>query len=554
LAGPAAADAHFDTLVRDRFAALMARNPVYATYLGLHEHDHRLGDGTRDAIEQDIADAQRYIAQLEAIAPATLTAHNRIERELAIFGTRRQLFDDETHRVWERRVSASDELGDGIFLLVARGTRPLEERLDAVAARLEAAPRLLQEQRSRLGRRPLRLWNELELQAVESLPTLFEEVIAAARGQLPGGHQLLPRLERAATSAEAALDDYSAWIRDQLGRASDDFALGAEHYDELIGLRAFDGLTTDEILEIGQQQLAYNRERRRAVAAEIDPGASEEEVIARIKSDHPADFAEALRGYQQAMHEARQYIAEHDIVSIPAGESLAVVATPEYLRKVMPFAAYFGPAQFEPEAGGIYVVTPSVDGNERALREHNRASIYNTSIHEAYPGHHLQLSAALANKSLVRLLVDAPEFVEGWAMYCEQMMREEGFDAAPEHRLMMYTDAIWRACRIILDVRLHRGQLSVEEAVDFLIEQTGFERPNAQAEVNRYTYTPTYQLSYLLGKVLLLRLRDDERLRLGERFSLKGFHDAMLREGSLPISFQRRLLAARDVDRAAAEA
>jgi uncharacterized protein (DUF885 family) len=130
-------------------------------------------------------------------------------------------------------------------------------------------------------------------------------------------------------------------------------------------------------------------------------------------------------------------------------------------------------------------------------------------------------------------------------MYCEQMMREEGFDTEPAHRLMMHTDAIWRACRIILDVRLHRRQVSVEEATDFLVAQTGFERPNAAAEVKRYTYTPSYQLSYLLGRVLLFRLREDERRRLGDGFSLRGFHDALLGEGSIPISFHRRLLAER---------
>jgi uncharacterized protein (DUF885 family) len=129
-------------------------------------------------------------------------------------------------------------------------------------------------------------------------------------------------------------------------------------------------------------------------------------------------------------------------------------------------------------------------------------------------------------------------------MYCEQMMREQGFDTAPERLLMMYTDAIWRACRIILDVRLHRGEIGVDDAIEFLVQQTGFERPNATAEVNRYTYTPTYQLSYLLGKVLLLRLRADEQRRLGDRFSLRGFHDALLTAGNIPISFHRRALAA----------
>lgn len=127
-------------------------------------------------------------------------------------------------------------------------------------------------------------------------------------------------------------------------------------------------------------------------------------------------------------------------------------------------------------------------------------------------------------------------------MYSEQLMRESGFDDSPQHLLILYTDAIWRACRIILDVRLHRGEIGVPAAIDFLVEQTGFERPNATAEVNRYTFTPTYQLSYLLGKVLLLRLRTDEQVRLGPRFSLKRFHDTMLYGGSLPVAFHRRLL------------
>ena len=134
------------------------------------------------------------------------------------------------------------------------------------------------------------------------------------------------------------------------------------------------------------------------------------------------------------------------------------------------------------------------------MREHNRASISNTSIHEAYPGHHLQLDIARRNPSLTRLLTDAPEFVEGWGMYSELMMREEGFDDAPEYQLMLHTDAIWRACRIILDIRMHRGELSVDEAIAFLVAHTSFEPDNAAAEVKWYTYRPTYPLSYLLGQ------------------------------------------------------
>jgi uncharacterized protein (DUF885 family) len=127
-------------------------------------------------------------------------------------------------------------------------------------------------------------------------------------------------------------------------------------------------------------------------------------------------------------------------------------------------------------------------------------------------------------------------------MYSEQMMREQGFDDGPEFRVALATDAIWRAARIILDVRMHRGELSIDEAAAFLVAETGFERPNALAEARRYTYTPTYNLSYLLGKVLLLGLRDEERRRLGDAFSLRAFHDTLLRGGSLPVSFHRRVL------------
>ncbi len=542
------ADLRLDALIADRFSAFMTRYPVFATYMGLTEHDGELSDGSREAILAETAAAHRFLADIEAIDPADLSAYYAFERDVALFATRRHIFDDEVHRVWERRVNATDEIGDGIFLVFARGTQPLAERLESICSRLEAAPRHIEEQKSRLGKQPppMRLWNEMELDAAHSVPTLFEDILVAARSELGEGDALVKRLEHGAASTTAALQDYAGWLRDQLSRATDDFALGSEHYDALIELRAFDGVDTDQILAIGEEQLAYNREQRRLVAAEIDPGASEWDVLDRVKSDHPRDFASALDGYRRAMDEARQYVIDHSIASMPTGESLTVTETPEYLRNVMPFAAYFSPPKFTQgnRRQGLYIVTPSVNGDPRSMLEHNYASIYNTSIHEAYPGHHQQLAAAITHPSLARVLVEAPEFVEGWAMYCEQMMREEGFDTAPEHRLMMYTDAVWRACRIILDVKLHRGETSVSDAIDFLVEQTGFERPNAAAEVNRYTYTPTYQLSYLLGKVLLLRLREDQKRRLGADFSLLRFHDAMLREGSLPISFQRRLLEA----------
>jgi uncharacterized protein (DUF885 family) len=231
---------------------------------------------------------------------------------------------------------------------------------------------------------------------------------------------------------------------------------------------------------------------------------------------------------------------EHDLATPPPNDTLRVIETPTYMRHLIPFAAYYDPARFDPDPVGTYIVTPPA--TEAMWREHNYASISNTSVHEAYPGHHLQLAGAITNPSLVRTLaLSSAEFVEGWAFYCERMMKEAGFDAAPAHRYIQHTDAIWRAARIILDVRLHRGEIGFEEAVAFLHEQTGFEEPAAVAEVKRYTSTPTYQLSYMYGRHMIDRLRERVERRMGPAFSPKFFHDTLIYGGSMPVSFASRL-------------
>jgi len=540
---PGPLDARLEALASAHLDGLFQRKPVTATFLGRHEQDDRLGDISREAAEAEVDIDRRYIADLEALDSAGLSGAAAFERDIALWQARKDLFTLAQLRAWERRPTAIDEIGDGLFSLFARDFAPLSERLESMAGRLEAAPTVLAQQRDVLNGRRVARWDLLELDSSRQLPTFFAEIDVAADRTWPDGDARQRRLRRAIDGARAALADYEAWLTATIEPDGDAFALGTETYDELVALRAFDGLTTDAILEIGEAQLAEQQAARVSVAAEIDPSASEAAVLDRVKSDHPATFEEALDAYRAAMFRARDHLVEKDLVTIPDGERLEVIATPEYLRNVMPFAAYFDPPRFDRDPTGVYIVTPSVDGDPGAMREHNRASISNTSIHEAFPGHHLQLTAAITHPSLIRAIADAPEFTEGWGMYSEQVMRETGFDDAAPFRLMLHTDAIWRACRIILDVRLHRGEITVPEAIEFLVRHTGFERPNAVAEVERYTSTPTYQLSYLLGKVMILRLRDDERRRLGPAFSLKRFHDALIYAGSLPVSFHRRLLA-----------
>ena len=535
-------DALYD-LVEDRFVRLVRDNPVFATAIGLHDDDDVLGDGSREQVLAELEDERAHLARVEAIDPAGLSSTGRFERDLEIHNLRRAIFDTDVLRTWERRSFAIDHVGDSLFLLFARDHAPLAERLSAIAGRLEAVGTYLEEAKTRATVPQVRRWQQIEIDSAGDLPVFLDELVSAGAGVLEAVDQR--RLERAAQTAKIAIDLYASWVEGTLANGTDDWAIGRERHDAMVGLRAFDGLDADAILELGWERLHQELAGRTAAAREIDPDAEEMAVIDRVKSDHPTTFDEALEGYRGSMLRSRQHLIDHDLITVPGDERIDVVATPEYLRKVLPFAAYFEPAAFDADPKGIYVVTPSVDGDPDAMREHNYASISNTSIHEAYPGHHLQLDTARRHPSLTRLLTDAPEFVEGWGMYSELMMREHGFDADPHFRLIMHTDAIWRACRIILDVRMHRGEVSVDEATDFIVAQTNFERPNAHAEAQWYTYRPTYPLSYLLGRTLLLGLRADEQRRLGDAFSIKAFHDTLLQNGSIPISFHRRLLAER---------
>lgn len=536
-------DRAFADLVADHFRDHVARNPGYATQLGIHDHDDRLADLSRGAILGAIETERRFEGALAALDPAGLSPETAFERELALHAARRRRFTLEEHRAWERRANAVDEVADAYFFLLARPFAPIAERLDALTGRLDATPAAIGAVRDRLGSHPVRLWLAQELDALAGMPELIGSIVEAGAATWPSGDARLARLERAAAGALAAFHEHGHWLRAQLGRADGGFALGRDRLEALIGLRAFDGLDGDAILSLGETLLARAHAERAAAAREMAGSPSEAEAVDRVKSDHPATFDEALDAYRDAMVRARAFILERGLMSIPANERLEVVATPGYLRASMPFAAYLQPGPFDADHLGTYLVTPSVDGDPRAIREHNRASISNTSIHEAYPGHHLQLTAALERPTLSRILVDAPELVEGWGMYSELLMREHRFDATPEHRVALATDVVWRACRIVLDIRLHRGEIGVPEAIDLLIAETGFERPNATAEVHRYTSTPTYQLSYLLGRELILRLRSDEQRRLEAGFSLRRFHDALLWSGSIPVSFHRRLLA-----------
>jgi uncharacterized protein (DUF885 family) len=534
---PSDADARFDRTIDRWFRDHLAMRPETATYFGLHDSDDQLSPGGRDAIDEEIAFYRRTIDELSAIDAGELSADRALDRDLAVHQARLAHFWLTEYRTWAGSSGGAEHIGEALFPLFTRDFAPLPERLESIAARLEKAPELLKQTRDRVTE-PVRIWTEIDIESTRQMPGFLDTILAAA-GSEGADTSLVERLTRAADATKAALVDHEAWLRaDVLPRANGHWAAGPERLEEMLRLRELEA-TGDEILAVGEELLVSEKDAREALRREIDPSASAEEVADLVKDDHAPTFAEALNEYRESMDGARAFVVEHGLATPPEEDHLNVIETPSFIRHLIPFAAYYDPAKFDPTPVGTYIVTPP--SSPDMMREHNRASISNTSVHEAYPGHHLQLSAAITNPSLVRLFSGAPEFTEGWAFYCERMMKEAGFDDTPKGWYIVHTDAIWRATRIILDVKLHRGLIGFDEAVERLISETGFERPAAVAEVKRYTSTPTYQLSYLFGRHMIERLRDDVRRAQGADFDLRRFHDTLMYAGTMPVSYARRL-------------
>jgi uncharacterized protein (DUF885 family) len=278
---------------------------------------------------------------------------------------------------------------------------------------------------------------------------------------------------------------------------------------------------------------------RKKLAQRIAPGESERDVMNRIESCSPFSFEEALKFTEQTMEEAKRFVQDKNVATVYPEDKLLVRETPGFLAPLIPFAALNMPSKYDKPQIGVYIVTRPKDPSN--LRKHlNYASIRNNAVHEAFPGHFLQ--GAVSNRgSIIRLLVDGTETVEGWAHYCEEMMAEKGFNSDKETRLVQVNDMIWRAARIIVDVKLSWGEMTFEEAVQTLVDETGMSREGATAEVTRYSQTPGYPLSYLLGKHLILQLKRDVKKRMGSKFDEKSFHDTITANGYLPMSMLRKV-------------
>ncbi|MCU0860494.1 MAG: DUF885 domain-containing protein [Thermoplasmata archaeon] len=517
-------------------------DPVYSTQLGWRKYDSLLGDPSEDGIRRQVDRMKALLVDLKTIPESELTPDEDLDRDLAIYLFENRIFELEELRQHAHMSVGPGRLADGIFFLFVREHIPLEMRFDAITARLERAPEFL-EMAKRAVTDPYAVWNSTALDTGEGLIHFLDLVVATAEAKL-GQCARTAKLKAAVKKASEALAHHNEWLKRTVSGSSRPVAaLDRDRFERLLSLRDF-GVNADEALAIAETQLTTAKRIREEVARRISPMGGLDGAIMTMRSDHPKSFEDIMRAYRDSIQKARDFVVAKRLVSIPEGEKLLVMETPHFMRKHAPFAAQFEPARFANDRTGLFMITPD-GGDPAALMEHSYPIIANTTVHEAYPGHHLQGVCAVTNPSMIRGLCGSADFAEGWALYCEELMISEGYNATDMGRLAQLNDLIFRIVRVVAEVRLSRGEMTVEQAAEMLHRETGMDMKPAMDEARSYTHSPTYYMAYYIGKLAIMQLREDAEKALGPRFSLEFFHDSLVNAGCMPMTFMRRALALR---------
>ncbi|NHI83841.1 MAG: DUF885 domain-containing protein [Candidatus Thorarchaeota archaeon] len=529
-------DEKLDDLVKKSIDEFLSRNPAFATQLGAHEYDDKLDDMSPEFLEEMIQLLKDTQEELDKIEKSGHSEIGLIDREVFRSSIDLFLFQLEEMVDQEKNPDFGGFVGGALFPLFMRDFAPIEERMRCIASRLEQVPRAFEQFKS-LVTHPVKLWTQLAIQSVQGIPGLIQLIISVSEAQV--SKELHERLKKAGAVATKTLEETKVWLEELLLTAHDEWALGPERFEQLLQLRKIP-LKSSEILELGESYLRKFKQELAELTEIISPGSSTEQIREQLQDNHPSTFDEVLETYRQWVAKAQRWVIDNDFATVLDGE-LRVVETPGYLKPLIPTAALILPSIFDETKFGEYIVTNLDD--EENLRRHYMAGIPRTCVHEAYPGHFLQ-NIGKANAPLSRLLHSELTLVEGWAFYCEQATIDLGFNDTSEARFSQTLALIWRAARIIIDIKLSRGEMTFDEAVQMLMAEAGMDENRAKAEVSRYTMTPGYPLSYLLGRHLIMEARRNLEEEFGPEFNLKLFHDTIINAGSIPVSFIPQLYRA----------
>jgi len=532
----------WDAQVDAFYDAWFPLHPTAATAAGLHTWDAQLENYTAEGRAAQSAVLKAAEARLTAADLNGLHATARHDQQLLLNGIRAERLELEEIKGWEHNPGFYPGLAsDAVWKLMSRTFATPEDRLRSVVARERLLPQLLESGRANL-KTPPRIFTEVAIQQLPGLRAFFADDLPAAFKTVTDA-KLLADFKAANAAVGTALKAYQAFLeKEVLPVSTGTFALGAETFRRKLQLEEMVDVPLDRLLELGLADLRRNQDELKRVAARIDPKATVAQVLARASQDHPpAD--QVLKTFQDQLEGARAFLRDHQLMTVPSGPLPLVRETPPFMR-ALTLASMDTPGPFETAKEAYFHVTLPESGWPRAKAEDfmaglNRPMVQNVVVHEAYPGHYLQyLWVNWVPVSKARKLGGCGTNVEGWAHYGEQLMVEEGYAAEPRLRLGQLQDALLRDARFVAAIRMHTGGMTLDEARTFFVRE-GFQlEVIADMEAKRGASDPMY-LVYTLGKLEILKLREDYRKKRGEAFTLKGFHDAFLSHGPVPIKVIR---------------
>jgi len=539
-------------------AASLALQPLIEQYAKIERPDDdesgALEDVSLAAFQQQIQTRRELLDKVQQIDAAGLSREEDIDRRLMIGLLESTIHTAEARRVWENDASLYVPAGDIGRVLEPTAPGTPQERAAKLTKLLQQVPARIEQGRKNLVKPP-RSYTESAIFKTEGTIKLMRAGVPALAKQAGDSGNALTAASDTALKALAAYGQFLH--KDLLPRSTGTWVLGQENYDYILKHRWFLDADADSILERGKKDFAETEAQAQEVAQRIQPGAKHwTEVYEKIKDDHPS--ADGIKqAYQTKIDAARAFVIEHHIVTLPPGERVITVDTPPAMRRSSPFGTFQSVDPFGDGLEGKLVLTPIEDWmtpqqrNDR-LRSHHNAWIPIIAVHEAYPGHHVDGLKRKANPRLLRKIVRESVMSEGWGLFTEQMMYEQGFLQGDDVRLTQLRNRLWRAARVILDSSLHTGKMTYDEAVTFLADKVRFDRYAAALDVDMYTERPTYVLGYLIGMQEIDAMRKDYIAKYGEPSPPSELYDRILGAGAIPPALVRESLFAQKAEEVAA--
>jgi uncharacterized protein (DUF885 family) len=539
--------APFSSLVKDYLNERYDESPTWASMLGLTAYDERSEDLSAEAFRRRDAAVLDWTKRFAAVPDDALTADERIDRDVILASLRgRELMQPRLD--WKRQPNTylNPSLG-GVFTLFLHRLRPERDLAEAARARLLAVTKHVADGKA-----------NVDFALVP--PVYVDRAIGQAKAAARYARELVPaevkdptlrqKVAEAGATAAGAFEDFAAFLETNKARASGDYAIGEELYTALLREKELLPFGTHELRERGREQYDLLANEANKIARQIDGGGTWTAVCERLNRVH-APTPEAMRAeYEEWTERARAFLVDTGLVTLPPGERCTVEPSPHYQRPIQAVASYNQPPAFSDSLHGHFFVPYPPDGTppdevQKRLEGNCSAGIPTTAVHEAYPGHHWHLVMAKQSGSDIRRTHFTSYFAEGWGLYAERVMREQGFFADPRHLLFQYEATLFRAARIVVDTSLHTKEMTFDEAVDFMVKNGNLTLPNAKAEVGRYCSWPTQASSYLTGMLEIIDIRTRWLAKRGsaDRAALRAFHDAITSTGSIPTSLAERAIA-----------